>query len=135
MLLAYLFYCKTRTFCGKVITNTRTKKNKNQRFHRPKVCSSETERAQFFIPNLATPKRFSDVLSFFSHFYKTIRYSSENINIMIATQYFFRNIFMHFCPGTMTTHAESINSDLQCGLDKYLRHTHNIEHRTEPVSH
>ena len=21
---------------------------------------------------------------------------------------------MHFCPGTMTTHAESINSDLQC---------------------
>ena len=25
--------------------------------------------------------------------------------------------FMHFCPGTMTTHAESINSDLQRGLD------------------
>ena len=38
-----------------------------------------------------------------------------------------------FCPGTMTTHAESINSDLQRGLDRRLRH--NIEHRTEPVSH
>ena len=24
-----------------------------------------------------------------------------------------QNFFMHFCPGTMTTHAESINSDLQ----------------------
>ena len=31
--------------------------------------------------------------------------------------------FMHFCPGTMTTHAESINSDLQRGLDRRLRHT------------
>ena len=40
-----------------------------------------------------------------------------------------------FCPGTMTTHAESINSDLQRGLDTRSRHTHNIEHRTEPVSH
>ena len=30
---------------------------------------------------------------------------------------------MHFCPGTMTTHAESINSDLQRGLDRRLRHT------------
>ena len=38
---------------------------------------------------------------------------------------------MHFCPGTMTTHAESFNSDLQCGLDRRLRHTHNIEHRTQ----
>ena len=40
---------------------------------------------------------------------------------------------MHFCPGTITTHAESINSDLQRGLDRRLRHI-NIEHRTEPVS-
>ena len=31
--------------------------------------------------------------------------------------------FMHFYPGTMTTHAESINSDLQRGLDRRLRHT------------
>ena len=31
--------------------------------------------------------------------------------------------FMHFCPGTKTTHAESINSDLQRGLDRRLRHT------------
>ena len=36
---------------------------------------------------------------------------------------------MHFCPGTMTTHAESINSDLQLGMDRRLRHmiTLNIE--------
>ena len=34
---------------------------------------------------------------------------------------------MHFCPGTMTTHAELINSDLQCGL--FTTHTTlNIEH-------
>ena len=32
-------------------------------------------------------------------------------------------LFMHFCPGTMTTHAEPINSDLQRGLDRRLRHT------------
>ena len=32
-------------------------------------------------------------------------------------------LFMHFCPGTMTTHAELINSDLQRGLDRRLRHT------------
>ena len=43
--------------------------------------------------------------------------------------------FMHFCPGTMTTHAESINLDLQRELDRGLRHIHNIEHRTEPDSH
>ena len=42
---------------------------------------------------------------------------------------------MRFCPGSITTHAESINSDLQRGLNKRLRHTHNIEHGTEPVSH
>ena len=35
---------------------------------------------------------------------------------------------MHFNPGTMTTHAESINSDLQRGLDRHLRHT---QHRTQ----
>ena len=33
------------------------------------------------------------------------------------------SFFMHFCPGTMTTHAESINSDLQRGLDRRLQHT------------
>ena len=32
-------------------------------------------------------------------------------------------LFMHFYPGTITTHAESINSDLQRGLDRHLRHT------------
>ena len=32
------------------------------------------------------------------------------------------HFFMHFCPGTITTHAESISSDLQRGLDRRLRH-------------
>ena len=41
---------------------------------------------------------------------------------------FFNFLFMHFYPGTMTTHAESINSDLQRGLDRHLRHT---QHRTQ----
>ena len=36
---------------------------------------------------------------------------------------FFIFLFMHFYPVTMTTHAESINSDLQRGLDRRLRHT------------
>ena len=31
--------------------------------------------------------------------------------------------FMHFCPGTMTPHSETINSDLQRGLHRRLRHT------------
>ena len=35
----------------------------------------------------------------------------------------FFNFFMHFCPRTMTTQAELINSDLQHGLDRRLRHT------------
>ena len=35
---------------------------------------------------------------------------------------------MHFYPGAMTTHAESINSDLQRGLVRHLRHT---QHRTQ----
>ena len=39
--------------------------------------------------------------------------------------------FMHFFPGMMTTHAESINSDLQRGLDRRLRHTqHWTQNRT-----
>ena len=37
--------------------------------------------------------------------------------------FFYLFLFMHFCPGTMTTHAESINSDLQRGLERRLRHT------------
>ena len=31
-------------------------------------------------------------------------------------------VFMHFCPGSMKTEAESINSNLQRGLDRRLRH-------------
>ena len=35
------------------------------------------------------------------------------------------------CPGKMTTHAESINSDIQHGLDRRLRHTqHWTQNRT-----
>ena len=41
------------------------------------------------------------------------------------------HFFMHFCPGTRTTHAESVNSDLH----RKAFTTHNIGHRTEPVSH
>ena len=33
------------------------------------------------------------------------------------------SFYAFFCPGTMTTHAESINSDLQRGLDRRVRHT------------
>ena len=33
------------------------------------------------------------------------------------------DFFMHFCPGTMTTQAESISSDLQRGLGRRLRYT------------
>ena len=36
---------------------------------------------------------------------------------------FFLFFLMQFCPGTMTTHAKSINSDLQRGLERRLRHT------------
>ena len=42
-----------------------------------------------------------------------------------SDQVFFSFLFMHFCPGTMTTHADSINSDLHRGLHRRLRH---IEH-------
>ena len=35
---------------------------------------------------------------------------------------------MHCCPRTITTQSESINSDLQRGLDRHLRHT---QHRTQ----
>ena len=34
-----------------------------------------------------------------------------------------RVFYAFFCPGMMTTHAESINLDLQRGLDRRLRHT------------
>ena len=41
---------------------------------------------------------------------------------IVTTHPFFFFFFMHFCPGTITTHTESINSDLQRGLDRRLRH-------------
>ena len=48
-----------------------------------------------------------------------------------AAFFFIFTFFMHFCPGTMTTDAESINSDLQRGLDRRSRHTqHLTQNRT-----
>ena len=44
------------------------------------------------------------------------------------TVVFFLIFFMHFCPGTMTTHAKSINSDLLRGLDRCLRHAQHWTH-------
>ena len=35
-----------------------------------------------------------------------------------------QRFFMHFCPGTITTHTESIKQT-------FTTHTHNIKHRTE----
>ena len=35
----------------------------------------------------------------------------------------FSVFLMHFCPGTITIQAESIDSDLQRGLERRLRHT------------
>ena len=51
---------------------------------------------------------------------------SEILNSNWAYVFFF--YLCIFYPGTMTTHAESINSDLQRGLDRHLRHT---QHRTQ----
>ena len=62
----------------------------------------------------------------------TINAKSVNVE-ELKTELRCRVFFMHFCPGTMTTHAESINSDLQRGLERRLRHT--TLKRTEPVSH
>ena len=52
------------------------------------------------------------------------RLTRENSNFIIRfpQDVIFLN-YAFFCPGTMTTHAESINSDLQRGLDRRLRHT------------
>ena len=57
---------------------------------------------------------------------QTIGKEKEEISLRKSSRYF----YAFFCPGTMTTHAESINSDLQT----FTTHN-NIEHRTEPVSH
>ena len=50
---------------------------------------------------------------------KNVINKSDEITSKYIYIYF---LFMHFCPGTITTHAESINSDLQRGLDRRLRH-------------
>ena len=50
---------------------------------------------------------------------KLVATSSGNGNVKRIGVFYF---FMHFCPGTITTHAELINSDLQRGLDRRLRH-------------
>ena len=48
------------------------------------------------------------------------RWPKSNIIVNLVDKHCFICIF---CPGTMTTHAESINSDLQRRLDRRLRHT------------
>ena len=45
----------------------------------------------------------------------------RNYIYMDTFLFFLIFLFMHFCPGTITTHAESINSGLQRGLDRRLR--------------
>ena len=57
--------------------------------------------------------------------------------ILVTGESMLANIFLCiFCPGTITTQAESINSDFQLGLDwTDVYDTHSIEHRTEPGSH
>ena len=55
--------------------------------------------------------------------------NSPNITSIIQNELFDMQIpfniyiFYAFCLGTITTHAESINSDLQRGPDTRLRHT------------
>ena len=50
-----------------------------------------------------------------------IFFNNENVTSALEHTHLF--LYTYFCPGTMTTHAESINSDLQRGLDRHLRHT------------
>ena len=54
--------------------------------------------------------------------YKAL-YPIHVFDVSNQIDFFLIFLFMHFYPGTMTTHAESINSDLQRGLDRRLRHT------------
>ena len=49
-----------------------------------------------------------------------VNYVNIYIYIYIYIFYFFIYAFLS---RTMTTHAESINSDIQRGLDRHLRHT------------
>ena len=62
----------------------------------------------------------------------SLKYSEQMCMCVCVHMFcFFIIFFMHFYPGTMTTHAESINSDLQRGLDRRLRHTqHWTQNRT-----
>ena len=62
----------------------------------------------------------SEELKFFANMPRTI-WTIQHLTVTLTFFYFF--LFMRFCPGTITTHAESINSDLQRGLDRRLRHT------------
>ena len=60
------------------------------------------------IPNCELPCQQFDYMKYKKYVYGILSYAS---------------FFMHFSPGAMTTHAESINSNLQRGLDRGLRHT------------
>ena len=56
----------------------------------------------------------------------------NGLSVQAQTRYPHRTaiyFFMHFCPGTITTHAESINSDLQRGQTFTTHTTLNTEQR------
>ena len=65
---------------------------------------------------------------FFYHQINEITSNTRYGNIIFSTICIMPNFdsqshfFMYFCPGTMTTGGEAINSDLQRGLDRRLRH-------------
>ena len=50
-------------------------------------------------------------------------FTSLGLSQIISEPTFFLFFIYAFLSRTMTTHAESINSDLQRGLDRHLRHT------------
>ena len=54
---------------------------------------------------------------------KVIAEISMDNAVLELFYFFFFFLFMYFYPGTITTQVESINSDLQLGLDRHLRHT------------
>ena len=56
------------------------------------------------------------------NFKKPVERGKSKIKYLFAIQ-LGSNFLCIFCPGTMATHAKSINSDLQRGLGRRLRHT------------